>query len=49
VRAGHVDVTRLPRHADTVTALDGSPEMLAIASSRVRDERVRFVQADLFD
>jgi SAM-dependent methyltransferase len=38
----------LLRHADTVTAVDGSPEMLAIASSRVHDERVRFVRADLF-
>jgi ubiquinone/menaquinone biosynthesis C-methylase UbiE len=39
---------QLLRHADTVTAVDGSSEMLAIASSRIRDERVRFVEADLF-
>jgi 2-polyprenyl-3-methyl-5-hydroxy-6-metoxy-1,4-benzoquinol methylase len=36
------------RHADHVTALDASGEMLAIARSRVRDERVSFVQADVF-
>jgi demethylmenaquinone methyltransferase/2-methoxy-6-polyprenyl-1,4-benzoquinol methylase len=39
---------QLLRHATDVTAVDGSPEMLAIASSRVSDERVRFVSADLF-
>src|SRR5204862_1615704 len=38
----------LLRHATRVTAVDASPEMLAIASARVRDERVRFIQADLF-
>jgi SAM-dependent methyltransferase len=38
----------LLRDATTVTAVDASPEMLAIASARVRDERVRFIQADLF-
>ena len=35
-------------HATDVTALDASPEMLAIAAARVTDDRVRFVQADLF-
>jgi demethylmenaquinone methyltransferase/2-methoxy-6-polyprenyl-1,4-benzoquinol methylase len=40
---------QLLRHATDVTALDGSPEMLAAAASRVADERARFVQADLFD
>ena len=40
---------KLLRHADTVTALDASPEMLAIAASRVADERVTFVQADVFE
>ena len=40
---------KLLRHADTVTALDASPEMLAIAMSRVHDERVTFVQADVFE
>jgi len=39
---------RLLRHATDVTAVDASPEMLAIAAARVRDDRVRFVQADLF-
>jgi 2-polyprenyl-3-methyl-5-hydroxy-6-metoxy-1,4-benzoquinol methylase len=35
-------------HATDVAAVDASPEMLALASARVRDERVRFVQADVF-
>lgn len=39
---------RLLRHAADVTAVDASPEMLAIAAARIDDERVRFVQADLF-
>jgi SAM-dependent methyltransferase len=39
---------RLLRHAASVTALDASPEMLAIARAEVRDHRVRFVQTDLF-
>jgi SAM-dependent methyltransferase len=39
---------RLLRHATDVTAVDASPEMLAIAAARVGDERVRFIQADLF-
>lgn len=39
---------RLLRHATDVTAVDASAEMLAIAASRVSDDRVRFVQADLF-
>jgi len=39
---------QLLRHAAEVTALDGSPEMLAIAAARVASERVRFVHADLF-
>ena len=40
--------SQLLRHATDVTAVDASPEMLAIAASRVVDDRVRFVQADLF-
>jgi demethylmenaquinone methyltransferase/2-methoxy-6-polyprenyl-1,4-benzoquinol methylase len=41
---------QLLRHADTVTAVDASPEMLAIASERVaHDGRVSFVEADLFE
>ena len=40
---------RLLRNASTVTAVDASPEMLAIARQRVNDDsRVRFVRADLF-
>jgi SAM-dependent methyltransferase len=39
---------QLLRHAAVVTAVDASPEMLAIAAARVGTERVRFVQADLF-
>jgi SAM-dependent methyltransferase len=39
----------LLRHADTVTAVDASPEMLAIASARVLSDQVRFIEADLFD
>jgi SAM-dependent methyltransferase len=39
---------QLLRHAADVTAVDASPEMLAIASARVGEERVRFVSADLF-
>ena len=39
---------QLLRHADDVTAVDASPEMLAIAEARVGRERVRFIQADLF-
>jgi SAM-dependent methyltransferase len=38
----------LLRHAADVTAVDASPEMLAIAAARAGGERVRFVQADLF-
>ena len=32
-----------------VTALDAAPEMLAIARQKLREERVLFQQADLFD
>ena len=39
---------QLLRHATEVTAIDASPEMLAIAAARVGDQRVRFVEADLF-
>ncbi|MEV6295006.1 class I SAM-dependent methyltransferase [Streptomyces sp. NPDC051896] len=40
---------QLLRHASDVTAVDASPEMLAIAASRVSDgAQVRFVEADLF-
>ncbi len=39
---------RLLRHATDVTAVDAAPEMLARAKARVGEERVRFIQADLF-
>lgn len=39
---------QLLRHADEVTAVDAAPEMLARARARVGEDRVRFVQADLF-
>ena len=39
---------QLLRHASELTAVDASPEMLAIAAARVGDRRVRFVEADLF-
>lgn len=35
-------------HAQNVTAVDASAEMLAITSARFDDERVRFAQADVF-
>ena len=35
-------------HAATLTAVDASPEMLALARERVGDGRVRFIEADLF-
>jgi trans-aconitate methyltransferase len=38
----------LLRWADGVTAVDASPEMLALARRQVPAGRVRFVQADLF-
>jgi demethylmenaquinone methyltransferase/2-methoxy-6-polyprenyl-1,4-benzoquinol methylase len=38
----------LVEHAAELTAVDASPEMLAMASDRVQDDRVRFVQADIF-
>ncbi len=39
---------RLVSHAASVTAIDGSPEMLKLCRARVNDPRVRYVQADLF-
>jgi demethylmenaquinone methyltransferase/2-methoxy-6-polyprenyl-1,4-benzoquinol methylase len=39
----------LLRHAQSVTAIDASPEMLAIASRRLgHDPRAHFVRADIF-
>jgi SAM-dependent methyltransferase len=39
---------QLAHHAVEVTAVDASPEMLAIAAARAGAEHVRFVSADLF-
>jgi SAM-dependent methyltransferase len=39
---------QLLRHGDSVTALDASPEMLALARERIKDPRVRFIEADIF-
>lgn len=39
---------RLAPHAASMTAIDGSPEMLELCRARVNDPRVRYVQADLF-
>jgi trans-aconitate methyltransferase len=38
----------LLRHAISLLAVDAAPEMLALARARVGEQRVRFVQADLF-
>lgn len=38
----------LAKHASELTAIDTSPEVLAIASNRVGDDRVRFICADVF-
>jgi demethylmenaquinone methyltransferase/2-methoxy-6-polyprenyl-1,4-benzoquinol methylase len=40
---------QLLAHATTLTALDGSPEMLRLAKSKVGDDGIRFVQADVFN
>jgi trans-aconitate methyltransferase len=39
---------QLLRHAASVTAIDAAPEMLARAKARVGEDRVRFVEADIF-
>jgi SAM-dependent methyltransferase len=38
----------LLRHAQSLTCVDASPEMLELAARRVDDQRVRFLRADLF-
>ena len=40
--------SQLLRHADEVTAVDASPQMLALAAARNDGQRVRFIQADVF-
>ncbi|MDA0637338.1 class I SAM-dependent methyltransferase [Nonomuraea sp. MCN248] len=47
MRAGRW-TAQLLRHSEDVTAVDASPEMIALASARVGPGRVRFVTADLF-
>ena len=39
----------LARHASQLTPIDSSPEVLAIAAERVQDERVHFIEADIFE
>jgi SAM-dependent methyltransferase len=39
---------RLAPHARSLTAIDASPEVIALARERVADPRVEYVQADLF-
>lgn len=39
---------RLLDHAQYITAIDASPEMLALNHQRLRSNRVRYVHADLF-
>jgi demethylmenaquinone methyltransferase/2-methoxy-6-polyprenyl-1,4-benzoquinol methylase len=40
---------RLAAHADRVTAVDGSPEMLELCRARVGEEGIEYVRADLFE
>jgi 2-polyprenyl-3-methyl-5-hydroxy-6-metoxy-1,4-benzoquinol methylase len=40
---------KLLRYADQLTVLDASAEVLAINEARLRSERVRYIQADVFD
>jgi SAM-dependent methyltransferase len=40
---------QLQRHADCVTAVDASPEMLAAAARRTAGGAVRYLQVDIFD
>jgi O-methyltransferase involved in polyketide biosynthesis len=39
---------RLARYADTVTAVDASPEVIELARAGLEDPKVRYVRADLF-
>ena len=36
-------------HADSITCVDASPEMLAIARGEVEDSRATFIEANIFD
>lgn len=39
---------RLLRHADDITAVDASPEMLTLNQQRLRSDKVSYIEADLF-
>jgi demethylmenaquinone methyltransferase/2-methoxy-6-polyprenyl-1,4-benzoquinol methylase len=39
---------RLLRHANTITAVDASPEVLELNARRLRSDKVCYVEADLF-
>ena len=39
---------RLLSHATALTALDAAPEVLALNQERIRDDRVRYIQHDIF-
>lgn len=39
---------QLVERSDSLTAVDASPEMIALARDRVRDANVRFIESDLF-
>ncbi len=41
--------SRLVSHAESLTAVDGSPEMLELCGARVKDQRVSYVEANLFE
>jgi SAM-dependent methyltransferase len=40
--------SRLAAHASSLTAIDGSPEMLELCRARVGDPSVDYIQADIF-
>ncbi len=40
---------QLIRHADRLTAVDASPEILELNRARVRSRKIRYVRADVFD
>ena len=46
---GPLFTDQLARHADTVTAVDGSTAMLRLNQQRVANPRVTYVHADLFE
>jgi len=40
---------QLLRYADSITAVDASPQMIAINASKIATNKVRYVEADLFE